>query len=795
MPETLLSNMFNELAVLLFAAILAAIVAVRLRQPMIIAFIIMGILVGPVGLNVIRSTEQLSLLAEMGLALLLFVVGLKLDLHEIQSMGSVALATGLGKIVFTGVIGFALALSLKMNVITALYVAAALVFSSTILIVKLLSDKRETDSLHGRISIGYLIVEDVIVVLVMIGLSAFTVTTNLNPVIQILLIILKGLGLLLGVWAVSRFVFPRILPAMARSTELLVLFGIAWALVLAVISDVMGFNKEVGAFIAGLSLASTMYRDMISAKLATVRDFLLLFFFLELGSHLDLRDFGGQINAAIPLSLLVLLGKPLIVMGILGVMRYGKRTGFLAGLTSAQISEFSLILIATGVSAGHVGNKALSLVTLVLMISMSIDIHLIIHAHTLYKRLAPYLGVFERRDKHQENAGSLTPEMQNKGVILVGLGGYGNSIGSELINRGRTILGVDFDPQAVTLWRSKGERAIFGDAKDPDFSHALPLSSARWVVSSLRDSDLNTGIIQTLRDAGYEGYFACATDNPSGLCLETLRKNADIMFNPFEDAAVQAADLILEKEDQIAREKMDRIIESMSDHFIICGYGRMGQQILKDLSYYNVPCVVVEWNPEQLPRLREPNILHIEGKATEDPVLIKAGIKRAKGLISVAATDEENVFITLTAKVLNPKLIIVARSILMENEDKLRHAGADMVMSPYVYGGHRMAAAVIKPEVMEFLDLVVHTEGLETDMAKITVAPGSSSVGKTLRDINLWENCEVTPLAVRRQSQHLHANPSPSFVILEGDELIVMGTPSQVQAAQQMLSNPKTVAG
>jgi Trk K+ transport system NAD-binding subunit/multisubunit Na+/H+ antiporter MnhG subunit len=537
-----------------------------------------------------------------------------------------------------------------------------------------------------------------------------------------------------------------------------------------------------------------MYRDMISAKLATVRDFLLLFFFLELGSHLDLRDFGGQINAAIPLSLLVLLGKPLIVMGILGVMRYGKRTGFLAGLTSAQISEFSLILIAMGVSAGHVGNKALSLVTLVLMISMSIDIHLIIHAHTLYKRLAPYLGVFERRDKHQENAGSLAPEMQNKGIILVGLGGYGNSIGSELINRGRTILGVDFDPQAVTLWRSKGERAIFGDAKDPDFSHALPLSSARWVVSSLRDSDLNTGIIQTLRDAGYEGYFACATDNPSGLCLETLRKNADIMFNPFEDAAVQAADLILEKEDQIAREKMDRIIESMSDHFIICGYGRMGQQILKDLSYYNVPCVVVEWNPEQLPRLREPNILHIEGKATEDPVLIKAGIKRAKGLISVAATDEENVFITLTAKVLNPKLIIVARSILMENEDKLRHAGADMVMSPYVYGGHRMAAAVIKPEVMEFLDLVVHTEGLETDMAKITVAPGSSSVGKTLRDINLWENCEVTPLAVRRQSQHLHANPSPSFVILEGDELIVMGTPSQVQAAQQMLSNPKTAA-
>jgi voltage-gated potassium channel len=385
--------------------------------------------------------------------------------------------------------------------------------------------------------------------------------------------------------------------------------------------------------------------------------------------------------------------------------------------------------------------------------------------------------------------------MQGNGIILIGLGRYGSRINAELISRGRTTLGVDFDPHAVTAWSAKGKSAMFGDAEDPDFSHALPLSSARWVVSSIRDTEINSGIIRTLRHAGYKGYFACATVDPSGPLLETLRQHSDIIFNPFEDAAAQAADLILEREGQIAREKMDRTIEAMSGHYIICGYGRMGQQIVKDLNFYNVPCVVVEWNPEQLPGLRERNVLHIEGKATEDPVLIKAGIKRAKGLISVAATDEENVFITLTAKVLNPSLTIVARSILMENEDKLRHAGADMVMSPYIYGGHRMAAAVIKPEVMEFLDLVVHSEGLETDMAKIQVAPGSPCVGKTLREINLWENCQVTQLAVRQHGEHLHANPSPTFVILEGDELIVMGTPAQIQAAQQMLSNPKPVTG
>jgi Kef-type K+ transport system membrane component KefB/Trk K+ transport system NAD-binding subunit len=795
MPVIPLDSMFNELALLLFTAIVAAIVAARLRQPLIIAFIIMGILVGPVGLNVIRSTEQLGVLAEMGLALLLFVVGLKLDPNVIRSMGSVALATGLGKIAFTGVIGFALALSLKMTMITALYVAAALVFSSTILIVKLLSDKRETDSLYGRIALGFLIVEDVVVVLVMMGLSAFTITPTINPALQMLLIVLKGLGLLFGVWAVSRFIFPRILPSMARSTELLLLFGIAWALVLAAISEGMGFNREVGAFIAGLSLASTMYRDLLSAKLTSIRDFLLLFFFLELGSHLDLHNLGAQIITAIPLTLLVIVGKPLVVMGILGRMGYSKRTGFMAGLASAQISEFSLILMAMGVSAGHVGNEALGLVTLVLIVSMGIDIHLVMHAQPLYKRLSSYLRIFERKGLHKEAAGDSAMEMQGDGIILVGLGRYGSSINTELLNRGRVTLGVDFDPQAVREWKAKGENAIFGDAEDPDFSHALPLSSARWVVSSIRDAEINAGIFQTLRHEGYKGYFACATFDASGPSLEVLRQHADIMFNPYEDAATQAADLILEREDQIARGKMDRIIESMSGHYIICGYGRMGQQIAKDLSFYNVPCVVVEWNPEQLPRLREQNMLHIEGKATEDPVLIKAGIKRAKGLISVAATDEENVFITLTAKVLNPNLIIVARSILMENEDKLRHAGADWVMSPYIYGGHRMAAAVIKPEVMEFLDLVVHSEGLETDMAKIVVQPGSSCVGKTLREIDLWENCEVTQLAVRRHGERLHANPSPTFAILEGDELIVMGTPPQIKAAQQMLSNPKLVKG
>lgn len=784
-----LHSLFEEMALLLLAAVMAGVLAVRLRQPLIIAFIIVGIIAGPVGLNIIRSTDQLRLLAEMGLALLLFVVGLKLDPQLIRRMGTVSLATGLGQMVFTGLVGFAVARGFGMSLMSATYIAAAIVFSSTILIVKLLSDKRDTDSLYGRISIGFLIVEDIVVVLAMIVLSSFTGRSNASPAMLVLIILLKGGGLFLGVWFLSKYIFPRFLPSVSRSTELLVLFGITWAIALAAISELMGFNKEVGAFIAGLSLASTMYRDLLSTKLSSLRDFLLLFFFLELGSHLNLQSVGTQIGAALVLSLLVLLGKPFIVMVILGRMGYRRRTAFMAGLTVAQISEFSLLLVAIGASAGHIGSDELGLVTLVLMITMGVDVHLIIHAQTLYGWVGKYLRIFERKDPYREddNTRSLS-NIEDNSVILIGLGRYGSKIFGQMIGRGRKTVGVDFDPEAVKAWKAKGEDVVFGDAEDPDFAHSLPLSNARWVVSSIRDNHLNNGIITALRNEGYKGLFACATEESPAASDERLDERVDLLFDPFEDSAVQATDLIFTTEEEMTRRAMYKLIDSMSNHYIICGYGRMGQQIVKDLTLYNVPCVVVEWNPEQLPKLREQNIPHVEGKASEDPMLVKAGIKRAKGLIAVAPSDEENVFIVLTAKVLNPKLFIVARSILKENEDKLKHAGADMVMSPYVLGGRRMAAAVIRPEVMDFLDLVVHSDGLETEMASVTVPPGSPCIGKTLRNLNLWENCEVTLLAVKRQGEDLHANPSPSFVIREDDELIIMGTPSQIDAARELMS-------
>ena len=269
---------FVEMALLLAITALAGAVAVRLRQPVLIAYIVVGITVGPAGFALVRSHDQIDLLAQFGVAVLLFLVGLKLDLTHVRHIGPVALATGLGQLAFTILFGFVLVLALGKGVTEAIYVAVALTFSSTIIIVKLLSDKRELDSLHGRIVVGFLIVQDIAVVLAMMAMSALSVGTDASA--------WHVAGLLIGRVSVAavlivvlmRYVLPRVVRIMARSQELLLVFAIAWGTGLAAMGELAGFSKEAGAFLAGFSLASRAYREAIGARLTGIHDFLLLFF-------------------------------------------------------------------------------------------------------------------------------------------------------------------------------------------------------------------------------------------------------------------------------------------------------------------------------------------------------------------------------------------------------------------------------------------------------------------------------------------------------------------------------------
>lgn len=399
---------FAELALLLLVAAGIGIVGHLLRQPMIVSLIAAGLLVGPAAFGITSPADEghIGLLSELGIALLLFLVGIKLDLQLIRSLGAVAVMTGLGQVVFTSFFGYLIGLALGLDPITSLYVAIALTFSSTIIIVKLLSDKKEIDSLHGQIAMGFLIVQDLVVVVAMIVLSTIGIgaATGEQDSSLIVTALLSGLGMVVLVLLFIRYAANALTDRLARSPELLVLFAITLAAVFAALGDTVGIGKEIGGLLAGVALASTPYRETIAARLAPLRDFLLLFFFIALGASLDLSLLGENVPAAILLSLFVLIGNPLIVMVIMGTMGYRKRTGFLAGLTVAQISEFSLIFVAMGVALGHVGKDALSLVTLVGLITIAASTYMITWSHRLFELFEPVLGVFERRGTPRETA-------------------------------------------------------------------------------------------------------------------------------------------------------------------------------------------------------------------------------------------------------------------------------------------------------------------------------------------------------------------------------------------------------
>ncbi len=550
MPAHLLTP-FSELALLLTLAATVGVLGTLLRQPLIVSFIAVGLLAGPSVLDVVHSGEQIDLLSELGLVVLLFLVGIKLDIKLIRSLGSVAVLTGLGQVGLTAALGWLVGLALGLGPLTSLYLGVALAFSSTIIIVKLLSDKREIDALHGQMALGVLIVQDLVVVLAMIVLSAIGIGgAEGHGGGSVVVVLASGVALVGAVVLFVRHLANPLTEWLARVPELLVIFAIALAAMVAALGDLSGLGKEVGGLLAGIALASTPYRETIAARLAPLRDFLLLFFFIALGAGLDLSMLAAHPWAALAFSAFVLLVKPLIVIGIMGLIGYRKRTAFLTGLTLAQISEFSLILMAMGASLGHVTDEGLGLVTMVGLVTIAASTYMITLSHRLYALCEPLLGVFERRNPSREGAGDPAAIAANPEVIVLGLGRYGAAIGLRLQRRGIRVLGVDFNPQAVRRWRVLGMEAVFGDVTDPEFLAELPLGRADWLVmtvpglpAGLSHDDPRTTLVQLLKGAG-PGARLAVTSHSAADTAALIGAGADLVLEPFQDAADRAVEIL-----------------------------------------------------------------------------------------------------------------------------------------------------------------------------------------------------------------------------------------------------------
>ena len=534
--STLAENAFFEFAIILALAAVLGGIGQLLKQPLIVMFIALGILVGPGVLDVVQSEENIHLLAEIGIAILLFIVGLKLDLRLIKSTGKIALFTGLGQVIFTSVIGYLIAILLGFSPLHSFYIAVALTFSSTIIIVKLLSDKKEIDSLHGQIAIGFLIVQDIVVILVMIVLSAMGSGGETSVTEDVVRTMLYSIILVVFTIGSMRYILPKVSFFLAKSTELLSLFAVAWAIALAALSDYIGFSAEVGAFLAGVSLASSPFKDSIGTRLVSLRDFLLLFFFVHLGSNLDLSIIGQQIPAALLFSVFVLIGNPIIVLVIMGRMGYKKRTAFLAGLTVAQISEFSLIFAGLGLQIGHINEEVVGLITLVGLITIALSTYLILYSHQIYNFIHPLLDVFEKKDPFQDSKAKLK-ENKNYEVVIIGMGRFGSKVASSLDKHAEiSYMGVDFDPETIKKYQDKGKTIIYGDIDDPDILEIIPYENAKLILSTIPNADESMRFIKSLKREGYKGrIFLTAMQDRDGELLEKC--GADEILHPHRMAA------------------------------------------------------------------------------------------------------------------------------------------------------------------------------------------------------------------------------------------------------------------
>lgn len=508
------------------AAILTFI-ARLIKQPPIIAYLITGIIVGPLFLGFIgpetNSSELIKLFSHMGVAFLLFIVGLSLDFRVLKEVGGVATLAGFTEIIITGVIGFFIAIGIGFSQVTALYIAAALAFSSTVVVVKILSDKKEMDTLHGRITLGILIVEDFVAA---IALMIIPLLNNGGSIDSILIKFGYIIILIFGIFFFSIFLLSKILDFLAKNQEVLFLFGIAWALLIAVLFDKFGFSIEIGALIAGMSLASSKYTLELGGKIKPLRDFFVVLFFVFFGSQLISSINSTLIKNALIFSVFVIIGKPIIVMTILRIFGYRKRTNFLAGLSIAQISEFSLILTLLGFTLGHISQEVMSLSILIAIITIGISSYNIYYSHHIFNKLSRLLNIFEGKNKIDDKI-----KKSSYDVVLFGYHRIGYKIGEALNKLNINYIIIDYNPKVVLALAKKKINCIYGDAGDKEFLNELNLKNIKLIISTIPDSESNLIIKEKLKEINSKAVFLATTEQPK-MALDLYKMGVDYVIIP-----------------------------------------------------------------------------------------------------------------------------------------------------------------------------------------------------------------------------------------------------------------------
>ncbi len=495
-------SLFFQLSLVIAVAALVSLVFRQFRQPSIIAYIITGFLAGPSLLNLIHDHEAFTSFSQIGIALLLFIIGLGLNAQVIRTTGKPVFLAFSAVTVGVGLLAYGTSRLLGFSGPEALVLAVALLFSSTIVVIKALSDKKEQSRLYAQIAIGILLVEDIIATIALLVLSAQGGDGSAASGMGLLLAKALTLGAALAVF--GGYVLPRTVSSWAASQELLFIFALAWAFGVASIFRWYGFSLEVGALFAGVAIAHLPYAQEISTRLKPLRDFFIVLFFVELGQNLNLSNISAAIVPALVLSALVMVIKPLSIMTSLGFLGYTKQTGFKAAVHLSQISEFSIIFVVLAASTGVAGERVTAVMTMTAIITIVFSAYLMKYDDRLYKKFQKRLSLFERNDTKREIS-----DLHSYPLVLLGYRKGGYEFVRTFREMKKRYVVIDYDPDVIDSLEHQHIHHLYGDVTDLELLEEISLHKSELVVSTLMDSTANKMLARHITMRNKQAIFIC----------------------------------------------------------------------------------------------------------------------------------------------------------------------------------------------------------------------------------------------------------------------------------------------
>jgi Kef-type K+ transport system membrane component KefB len=503
-----MESVFAELSSVIAVTLVVSIIMKLIKQPLILGYIIAGLIVGPTALHLIHSTDLFESFSQLGIALLLFIIGLGIRIDEFRKLGKVVILASIANLLIITLLGFATASIIGFTKTESLIMGLALYFSSTIIIIKILTDKREQNRLHGQIAIGIILIEDLVATLALLFIVAAKDGGGLD-VSQLFFLGAKAIILLLFLFFCSRKLLPKISRFIASNQELLFLAAIAWGFGIAALFEKAGFSIEIGALFAGVALASSPYVQEISARLRPLRDFFIVLFFITLGKQLDISNLRSALVPAIVFSIIVIFFKPLIVMVVSGLLGYAKRVSFKAGVNLSQISEFSIILVTISITQHIIDPKIGSVITLVAIITIATSTYMMLYDDHLFKYFDRIrFKVFEKETNFREKKTNKSYEH----VIF----GYHHG-GHEFIKTFKEIhkkfLVIDYDPDVIDILERQRVNYLYGDASDLELLKEADVDKAKMVISTIKDHRINTFLMKYLMEVNPDVIMICNASN------------------------------------------------------------------------------------------------------------------------------------------------------------------------------------------------------------------------------------------------------------------------------------------